>query len=310
MRNLATLALLFIAFAAYSALTEGASAQVACPTPTPTATVPTPTPLIPTPTRTPSPQPTATPSGGYLFQDEFNSLDTNAWVQVQRDGDPSNGERQCYLAANDVVSGGMLNITTKPDATGCAVTGTSWTQSSGMVQWRNFNFLYGKLEIRAKMPGGQGQMPALWLLGTDCQATNPIDANMAPCYWPQPGAQEIDMTEILRSQYNVINQQIHTATSNQQCLPSFPPPITSASQFSTYFLEWRPNLLIWSIQTVVNGQLSPVTETCRITGSAVPNTPMFLIINAGQGTAGTTNGTVVNVTSPVQMQVDYVRVSP
>jgi beta-glucanase (GH16 family) len=179
-----------------------------------------------------------------------------------------------------------------------------------MLQWRTFNFLYGRVEIRAKMPGGAGQMPALWMLGTDCQATNPINANMLPCNWPQPGAQEIDMTEILHSQYGVVNQQIHTATSHQGCTPSFPPPITSASQFTTYFLEWRAGLLVWSVQTVVNGTLSPVTETCRITGAAVPNTPMFLIVNAGQGTAGTTNGTVVNVTAPVTMQVDYVRVSP
>jgi beta-glucanase (GH16 family) len=30
-----------------------------------------------------------------------------------------------------------------------------------MVQWRNFNFLYGSIEVRARFAGGTGTWPAL-----------------------------------------------------------------------------------------------------------------------------------------------------
>lgn len=291
MRNLATIALLFIAFAAYSAMTEGASAQVVCPTPTPTTVPATPTPLIPTPTRTPSPQPTATPSGGYLFQDEFNSIDTSKWAVLDRFGDASNNERECYRPSQASIVTGYLVITSDTDAT------CSGGYKSAMLQWQTFNFLYGHIDVRAINDSAGGQWPAIWLLGTNCQAGNITSANPgAPCIWPQAGSDEIDIAEWLGGNMSSVNQQIHTSTSNFGCKPT---TSTSAGNWHVYSLDWRPGVMKWLVDGVV---------TCTLTGSEVPSTAKFLMLN--QAVGGTGGGTVNPAAFPAYMAIDYVRVSP
>lgn len=292
MRNLGIAALLFMAFAAYSAATDRASAQVACPTPTPTVIAPTATPLIPTatPTRTPSPQPTATPSG-YAFQDEFTTLDTAKWAVLDRVGDASNNERECYKPAQAFIDTGNLIIESKADAS-CAAGG----YSSAMLQWRTFSLLYGRIDVRAVNDSPGGQWPAIWLLGTDCQAGNIINANPGgACQWPQPGSDEIDIAEWLGGNMATVNEQIHTSTSNFGCTPT---TTTSAGNWHVYSIDWRPGVLKWLIDGVVR---------CTLTGSQVPSSLMFLIINQAVGGAG---GTVNPAAFPAYMGVDYVRVSP
>ena len=162
-----------------------------------------------------------------------------------------------------------------------------------MVQWTSYNFLYGTLEIRAKMAGGQGTWPTLWLLGTNCQQTNVVSPdNIPPCNWPQSGSDEIDMTEILSGNLTTVNQQIHSGSSNPGCGAG----TTDVSQnWHTYGLVWRPGSIAWTIDGAT---------TCTIT-TAVPSTPMFLMINTALGGAG---GTVVDSTLPQTLSVDYVRV--
>ena len=46
------------------------------------------------------------------------------------------------------------------------------------------NFLYGRIDIRARLPEGQGMWPALWMLGS----------NFSEVSWPKSG--EIDLSLI------------------------------------------------------------------------------------------------------------------
>src|SRR5690348_17342056 len=100
-------------------------------------------------------------SSSLIFDDEFSgtSLDTTQWVTLNRGGDASNSEAECYLASNTSVGGGFLSLVSRSDQAGCASIGTSDQYSSSMVQWRNFNFLYGTVEARIKFAGGQGTWP-------------------------------------------------------------------------------------------------------------------------------------------------------
>ncbi|MDS2595829.1 family 16 glycosylhydrolase, partial [Streptococcus pneumoniae] len=55
-------------------------------------------------------------------------------------------------------------------------------------------FLYGKLEMRAKLPKGQGVFPAFWTLGSDFT----LDGKINPVQgrgWPSTG--EIDIMELV-----------------------------------------------------------------------------------------------------------------
>jgi beta-glucanase (GH16 family) len=243
-----------------------------------------------TPTPTPSPFPTSAPPPGYLFDDEFDgSTLSPRWVAINRPGDSSNAEQQCYKPGNVAVGSGLLVLTSRVDSS-CA----GYRYTSAMVQWRSFNFLYGTLEIRAKEAGGQGTWPALWLLGANCQQTNVTDpGNIPPCNWPQPGSDEIDMTEIMGGNLTSVNQSIHSGGNGPGCSAH----TTDVSQhWHTYALIWRSGSLTWKIDGVT---------TCVITDN-VPSHPMFLLINTAIGGVG--GGTVNDATLPQTHSIDYVRV--
>src|SRR4051812_34617524 len=61
-----------------------------------------------------------------LFADEFDgtSLDTSAWVAMNRPGDASNNEVECYRPSNVAVANGLLTFTSQVDSS-CA--GYSYT---------------------------------------------------------------------------------------------------------------------------------------------------------------------------------------
>jgi beta-glucanase (GH16 family) len=164
-----------------------------------------------------------------------------------------------------------------------------------MVQWRDFNFLYGTLEIRAKAAGGKGTWPALWLLGANCQQTNITDPrNVAPCRWPEPGSDEIDVTEIMGGNLTSVNQRVHSAANSPGCSAH----TTDVSQnWHTYGLVWRAGSVTWKIDGLT---------TCEIT-TGVPSHPMFLLMNTAIGGVG--GGTVNDATLPQTHSIDYVRVS-
>jgi beta-glucanase (GH16 family) len=226
-----------------------------------------------------------------VFDDEFNatSLDTNAWVAVNRPGDTSNAEQQCYKPDNASVTGGNLVILTKVDSS-CA--GYSYT--SAMVQWKSFNFLYGYVEVRAKLAGGTGPWPAIWMLGWNCQQSNVTDPNICP--WPQPGSDEVDIAEILGSNHNNVNRQIFSSNGNASCTPAF---VSDVSQnWHTYGLTWSAGKVVWTVDGA---------SSCTITGASVPSNPMFLMINTAIGGFG--GGTINAATLPQSSFIDYVRVT-
>jgi beta-glucanase (GH16 family) len=229
--------------------------------------------------------------GQYSFDDEFNgtSLDTNAWVALNRPGDSSNNEQQYLLPSNESVSGGNLAITCKVDSSQAG-----YNYTSAMVQWKSFNFTYGTVEFRAKMAGGQGTWPAVWLLGSNCQQTNvPSADNVPPCNWPEPGSDEIDIAEIYGG-LTTVHQSVYSGSS----FYTYAASTNDVSQnWHVYKLVWAPGSLTWIIDGVT---------TYTVT-SGVPSNPMFLLIETALG--GVAGGTINNSTLPQTMLIDYVRVS-
>ena len=59
-------------------------------------------------------------------------------------------------------------------------------------------FLYGTIEVRAKVPGGVGTWPVIWMLGFEWQASQPYTANIPGHQWPNAGWCEIDIAEFWR----------------------------------------------------------------------------------------------------------------
>lgn len=228
----------------------------------------------------------------YSFDDEFSgtAVDTSAWNILNRGGDASNHEAQCYLPGNVGESGGNLSITSKVDSS-CK----GYEYTSGMVQWRSATLTYGTIEIRAKQSGGQGSWPAQWLLGAKCQAANiTTDENFGSCNWPNPGSDEIDIAEFKTGGPTTVLQNVVSGGSGfQTCTVS----LSAADQhWHVYALTRTPTSVTWSVD-------GAATCTQR---KVVPTDPMFLIINNAMGGDG--GGAVDAGDFPQTMQVDYVRV--
>src|ERR1700761_293998 len=119
----------------------------------------------------------AAPEPVLIWSDEFSGhlLDPAKWV-IDRDcWGGGNQERQCYTdaAGNVAVSGGALCLTARqepvsgPDRPAEQGAGkiVSRDYTSGRIETRGLaSFSYGRIEVRARLPAGQGLWPAIWLL--------------------------------------------------------------------------------------------------------------------------------------------------
>jgi beta-glucanase (GH16 family) len=246
---------------------------------------------------------TSTATAGTIFYDDFTgttltTTGANAWYVMNRPGDSSNSELQCYFPANVTVANSDLSIVSNYQPGSTCGGSFSSNYTSGMVQWNTFNFTYGTVEFRAKMAGGQGTWTAVWLLGADCQLSNESSAdNTGTCHWPQAGSNEIDIAEIMNGNFNTVNENAFKTTGSESaCAAS----TTDVSQnWHVYQLVWTASSLTWYIDG---------TQGCQVTSpSYIPTTPMFLIINTAIGGAG--GGTPNSSTFPQGTLVDYVKVT-
>jgi len=212
------------------------------------------------------------------------------WFAQNTPGDSSNSEAEYYLPSQVSVNNGNVQLTAIAQTTG------GYPYTSGRIVWSTFNFTYGEIEYRAKMAGGTGTWPAIWLLGYQCQPSAADILEASTCNWPAAGSNEIDLTEVKNGNFtgpwqNVINP----AGSWNTCQPT----VTDVTQnFHLYDFTWSTSALTWYIDGV---------QTCQVTDpSFIPSTAMYLIINVAVGGIG--GGTVDPSTLPQSTYVDYVRV--
>lgn len=193
------------------------------------------------------------------------------WIVINRAGDSSNAEQETYCPQSVTFGANGLTITAQARET------NGLPYDSGAVT-SNFTFSSGTLEYKAQMMGGAGAWPAIWILGSQCQPTTP--SAEPPCNWPNPGADELDITEILNSDETQINQQIHSSSgcgsgTDCGCKPNTA-NVTTAPH--VYDLVWG-NTIGWYVDGVL---------TCSQPRSALSATPHYIIINAAIGGTGTT----------------------
>ncbi|MEM5948454.1 family 16 glycosylhydrolase [Spirochaetia bacterium 38H-sp] len=235
-----------------------------------------------------------------VWSDEFDgtSLDTTYWSYEigngQAQGIPGwgNNELEYYQQNNVSVSGGYLTIEARNET----VTDSygSYNYTSGKIVTKDkFDFTYGRVEIRAKLPKGQGIWPALWMLGAD------IDTNA----WPNCG--EIDIMELIGSQPEVIHGTIHGPISGGSGVGSGY-TLTSgdfSDDFHVFAMEWDDD----EVEFYVDDILFHVVNKNEILSDWVFDHAFYFIFNVAVGGSwpGDPDATTV---FPQQMQVDYIRV--
>ena len=246
----------------------------------------------------------------YLWSQEFNeaagtSASSANWDQTtgyaagdgRGMGNPGwgNNERQFYvpsLAKTDGLGNLVLEAkrTVAGDNLSCYYGPCTW-KSAKLITKDKVAFKYGRIEVRAKLSGGQGQWPAIWMLGTNQPAVG----------WPTCG--EIDIAEMKGDLPNTIWGTLHgpgyiNRGNTKQITPNF-------SEYHTYRIDWFENKITWFIDDV---QFHEMKSTDIGANQWVFNAEQYLILNIAMG--GNFVGNVIgNNVTQTSMSVDWIRYS-
>ena len=105
-----------------------------------------------------------------VWQEEFNgnSIDPTKWEHEVNANGGGNNELQYYTARseNSYISDSVLVIKAIKE-TYTSTEGTREYTSARLRTQNKGDWLYGRFDIRAKLPQGQGLWPAIWMLPTD-----------------------------------------------------------------------------------------------------------------------------------------------
>ena len=139
-----------------------------------------------------------------------------------------NNEKQNYTNSinNASVADGKLTITARKESSN----GMNYS-STRLVTRNKLDVLYGRIEVKAKLPTGKGTWPAIWMLPTD----------FAYGGWPKSG--EIDIMEHVGYDQNTVHFTTHTEAyyfkiNTQKTATRVIP--TASTEFHTYRVDWTP----------------------------------------------------------------------
>ena len=217
------------------------------------------------------------PGWKLIWHDEFggDQLDMSKW-RVENAALVKNNELQYYSPQNVYVRDGKLVLKSeKKEKDGRPYT-------SGLVETKGkFVFQYGRVEVRAKLPGTKGMWPAHWMM-------------------PERGAwpPEIDIMELVGSFPDRIHMTNHYGVypHNRYDTKVFKGP-DYTKDFHVFALEWDADELRWYID---GPQRFSVKRN-------VPHEPFYIILNTAVGGTMPRNPDETTV-FPQYHEIDYVRV--
>lgn len=229
-----------------------------------------------------------------VWSDEFEtpgSPDPAKW-RIQVGPSTVNGEAQYYSdrKENLVVEGGALNIIARRENFG----GRQYTSGRLNTETKAW-WTYGRIEFKAKLAGGKGGWPALWMLGHEC------DKNGG---WPDCG--EIDIMEYAGKNPNRVNSTVHMRDINYRLKNN---PHGSAvledvaNVWHVYAVEWFKDRMDFYYD---DAKILTFANAGKGFGSWPYFNPQYIIMNVALG--GGYGGTIDNSIFPTRMVVEYVRV--
>ena len=268
-------------------------------------------------------------NSGYclVWADEFSgaAIDGEKWSHEKNCTGGGNNEAQCYVddPENSWVADDLLHIKAiREDVTGPnrvdddpdydpADTSGSGTYTSARLRTKGLgDWKYGRFEMRAKLPQGQGSWPAFWMLPTDWVYGG----------WPLSG--EIDILEAVNLKVageDRVHGTLHyggTWPGNKYTGEAYQIPggLNPADGFHTYAVEWEEGEVRWYVdgdhfatQTSAGWYTTADLEN----GHAPFDQTFHLILNlavGGDWPANTNDGGIDESAFPQEFQIDYVRV--
>ena len=222
-----------------------------------------------------------------------------------------NGELQFYTDKEDNirVEEGLLKITAKYES----YEGKNYTSARINTQDK-FEFTYGRVEMRAKLPNWEGMWPAFWLLG----------ANIDEIGWPNCG--ELDILEhgdyVKDSTSNdpgLISSAVHYGpqdysrqttnvpgkiffdTGQERFIRSEKIIEKPFEEYHTYSMQWSPDKIQFFIDEELHLEFPMQSQHSPF------DKPFFLLLNLAVG-GHWTDGYVASGFTEATYKIDYVRV--
>jgi beta-glucanase (GH16 family) len=231
---------------------------------------------------------------GLIWSDEFDYTglpSPSNWNMETGGGGWGNNELQYYTntESNAKVENGILTITARKETVG-----ENQYTSARITTQNKFDFKYGRIEARIKLPYGQGLWPAFWMLG----------ANFGSVGWPACG--EIDIMEMVggAGRENTVHSTLHWhdgSHANYGLSYTLSSGIF-ADNFHIFSVTWDNK----EIKGYVDDTEYFVVDITSAAMSEFQNN-FFIILNVAVGGdwPGSPDG---STTFPQTMEVDYVRV--
>ncbi|ADL52413.1 glycoside hydrolase family 16 protein [Clostridium cellulovorans] len=234
-----------------------------------------------------------------IYNEEFNEdglPNKERWKYDLGGSGWGNEEKQNYTDSkeNAKVQDGKLIITAKKER-------YEFNDYTSARLLSKDSWLYGRFEIKAKLPKGVGTWPAIWMMPKDSEYGS----------WPQSG--EMDIMEHVGFDHGTVHATIHSQKyywkANTQKAAQIQVDNVD-SEFHVYSMEWTPH----KIDFFVDGKKYFTTELDLIKDKedgwkAWPyDKPFYLILNIAVGGSWGGQKGIDDSIFPQTMEVDYVKV--
>ncbi|SHH66231.1 family 16 glycosylhydrolase [Winogradskyella jejuensis] len=244
-----------------------------------------------------------------VWFDEFDgtngAIDSNKWfhqTQLPAGGNWFNGEEQHYTnrTENSRVENGFLIITAKKES----FTDQGYTKQYTSARLNSkFAFTYGRVDVRARLPFGQGTWPAIWTLGKNINEDGAYWDNegFGSTSWPACG--EIDIMEHGLHALNEVSVALHTPSSFGATINTETQLLADvANDFHVYSMNWSPDKIVFLIDDIPFYSYNPSDKNA----SNWPFTQdQYLLLNIAMGGVA---GSIDSSFTESSMTIDYVRV--
>ncbi len=231
-----------------------------------------------------------------VWSDEFEyegSPDASKWNYDIGGHGWGNNELQYYTSRlNNVrVGDGVLTIEAKLEN----YSGLKYT-STRIISKNKGDWLYARIEVKAKLPSGRGTWPAIWMLPTDWEYGD----------WPRSG--EIDIMEHVGYDQGNVHGTVHTEAYNHSIGTQVGDQLyigDCSDEFHVYRIEWTPDIIDFYIDE--NKYFTFLNSGGDYTKWPFDKRFHLLMNIAVGGSWGGVQG-VDDSIFPQKMEIDYVRV--
>ncbi len=214
----------------------------------------------------------------------------------------ANNEEQHYTNRSDnsfVDTSGNLNIVAKRE---------NWTDQGLTKSYTSarlnskFAFKYGRVDVKAKLPSGNGTWPAIWTLGKNIREPGAFwHSSHGTTSWPDCG--EIDIMEHGLGATNHVSSALHTPSSSSATINTLGIDISDVSaNYHVYSMNWSPNQITFLVDNVGFYTYNPSEKN----DSTWPfYEEQFILLNVAMGGI---SGAVDAGFTESAMIIDYVKV--